>query len=186
MGKGWIGVDLDGTLAEYGTFKGHGHIGPPIPAMLARVRAWLAAGEEVRIVTARASSRDPEAFQAIDNWLREHVGQYLQITNAKDYEMRVLYDDRAVAVEKNTGRILGGDHHIHGPGDEVFGFPPCSREGCAFGRPHWHIEDLPKFVIHGAPPVTSCRRHADCLKAPKGQLCCRDPKCTQPDCQVAR
>lgn len=45
---GWIGVDLDGTLAEYGGWKGADHIGAPVPAMLARVRAWLADAERAK------------------------------------------------------------------------------------------------------------------------------------------
>ena len=38
--KGWIGVDLDGTLAEYHGWQGIEHIGEPIPKMMARVRRW--------------------------------------------------------------------------------------------------------------------------------------------------
>jgi hypothetical protein len=34
----WVGVDLDGTLAEYHGFKGPEHIGKPIPKMVARVK----------------------------------------------------------------------------------------------------------------------------------------------------
>ena len=36
--KGWIGVDLDGTLAMYDGWVGVSHIGEPVPAMLQRVR----------------------------------------------------------------------------------------------------------------------------------------------------
>ena len=57
-GKGWIGVDLDGTLAFYQGWN-EGKIGDPVPVMLARVKGWLAEGVEVRIVTARG--RDPPA-----------------------------------------------------------------------------------------------------------------------------
>lgn len=35
--KGWIGVDLDGTLAHYEGWKGVEHIGEPIPAMVERI-----------------------------------------------------------------------------------------------------------------------------------------------------
>ena len=49
---GWIGVDLDGTLAEYGEFKGLYVIGDPIPKMVERVQRWLAEGWEVCIMTA--------------------------------------------------------------------------------------------------------------------------------------
>jgi hypothetical protein len=54
MSEGWIGVDLDGTLAHYSEWKGPDSIGEPVPLMLARVKEWLAKGLEVRIVTARA------------------------------------------------------------------------------------------------------------------------------------
>src|SRR5690349_18780615 len=56
--SGWIGVDLDGTLAEYHGWKGVEHIGPPIPEMVARVKQWLAEGRDVRIFTARCSEGD--------------------------------------------------------------------------------------------------------------------------------
>ena len=49
----WIGVDLDGTLAYHDTWKGHEHIGEPIPAMLQRVKDWLDRGLTVKIFTAR-------------------------------------------------------------------------------------------------------------------------------------
>lgn len=50
---GWIGVDLDGTLAHYDGGVGVDHIGPPVPAMLTRVKQWLAEGRAVKIFTAR-------------------------------------------------------------------------------------------------------------------------------------
>ena len=37
--RGWIGVDLDGTLAMYDQWAGAGHIGEPIPLMVERVKA---------------------------------------------------------------------------------------------------------------------------------------------------
>jgi hypothetical protein len=46
---GWIGVDLDGTLAQYGEFKGRDHIGEPIAPMLDKVKKELARGKEVRM-----------------------------------------------------------------------------------------------------------------------------------------
>lgn len=53
--KGWIGVDLDGTLAHYDEWRGVSHVGEPVPLMLERVRRWLGEGREVRILTARVS-----------------------------------------------------------------------------------------------------------------------------------
>lgn len=127
--KGWIGVDLDGTLAHYDGWKGPEVIGDPVPRMLTRVKDWLAEGREVRIFTARAYPLGlidvpevelplaPEhslmthrvmtaytAVHAIRAWCLLHLGQYLTITCIKDYSMTELWDDRAVQVELNTGR----------------------------------------------------------------------------------
>jgi hypothetical protein len=68
----WIGVDLDGTLAEYTVWKGPHHIGPPILVMLERVKRWLAAGVEVRIFTARAE--DEGAALLIRQYCHYHLG----------------------------------------------------------------------------------------------------------------
>lgn len=107
--SGWIGVDLDGTLAEYGGWKGPGHIGAPVPKMLARVREWLANDLEVKVFTARVSGPDAdEARGHIEAWLLEHVGCLLPITNVKDYGMVELWDDRAVQVKPNTGERADG------------------------------------------------------------------------------
>jgi len=110
--QGWIGVDLDGTLAHYDSgYSSHFMVGPPIPAMLARVKDWLAQGKDVRIFTARVAPPHSEEVIArqrgiIEDWCLEHLGTVLPITATKDYEMLELWDDRCVTVEKNTGRCL--------------------------------------------------------------------------------
>lgn len=110
--RGWIGVDLDGTLAHYEGWKGETHIGQPIPAMVERVRQWLAEGREVRIFTARISDPRPAVNRAIADaigaWCRQHIGVVLLVTNVKDYAMVELWDDRAVQVVPNTGRRADG------------------------------------------------------------------------------
>jgi hypothetical protein len=109
---GWVGFDLDGTLAHYEEWEGPEAIGAPITAMVDKVKELLGRNVECRIVTARVAEPNmDERFkieQAIHRWCITHIGVALPITNAKDYGMWCLYDDRAVAVEKNTGRILGG------------------------------------------------------------------------------
>lgn len=99
--SGWIGVDLDGTLAFYEGWNGPDHIGEPIPEMLNRVKGWLEAGVEVRIFTARASI--PEQIPPIHVWCEKHIGVILQVTNVKDFGMVELWDDRAVRVIANKG-----------------------------------------------------------------------------------
>ena len=110
--RGWIGVDLDGTLAEYHGFESLEHIGRPVPAMLSRVKTWLKEGQEVRIVTARVGpgldQKDiNNALRAITHWCFKHVGCQLPITCSKDYGMIELWDDRCIQVIPNTGLQVG-------------------------------------------------------------------------------
>lgn len=102
--KAWIGVDLDGTLAEYDERRGMEHIGRIVQPILKRVQGWLQDGMEVRIFTARAT--DPALRVFIKPWLREHNLPDLAITNQKDRYLVQIWDDRAIQVEMNTGRIL--------------------------------------------------------------------------------
>lgn len=105
MNTGWIGVDLDGTLAFYDSWKGKEHIGEPVPEMLFRVRNWIAQGRLVKIFTARV--QEPENIPYIQAWLEKHGLGELEITNIKDFAMIELWDDRCVQVEPNTGKPLG-------------------------------------------------------------------------------
>ncbi len=104
---GWIGVDLDGTLAEYGGWKGPDTIGLPVPKMLKRVQKWLKEGQEVRIFTARAFI--PEQIPPIQEWCLRHIGGILPVTNVKDFQMLELWDDRAIQVVANTGVRADGE-----------------------------------------------------------------------------
>jgi hypothetical protein len=175
MSRGWIGVDLDGTLALAvdGNKKfGPSYIGPPVPAMAARVKQWLDAGEDVRIMTARvcgAADIAAESRLAIDAWCLEHLGRVLPITNEKDYAMRALYDDRAVQVIENTGQLLPviflqlavtaaaamrcEDHTVWGvPDDDV---APCGCAECVTVRlllPTAHAYAEAYAQLHGPTP----------------------------------
>ncbi len=117
--SGWIGVDLDGTLAEYHDFVSVTHIGRPIMPMVERVRDWLKAGYDVRIFTARVDggtaalaegNKHGEKFAdqvpirgAIDKFCMDQFGKTLPITNEKDYGLIEIWDDRAIQVIPNTG-----------------------------------------------------------------------------------
>lgn len=108
--SGWIGVDLDGTLARYDGWQGIEHVGEPIAPMVERVKRWIAEGHEVKVFTARVSV-DPETclevIAVIREWLSKAGLPPLEITNVKDFGMIELWDDRAVQVEMNTGRPYG-------------------------------------------------------------------------------
>lgn len=117
---GWIGVDFDGTLAEYNGWQGPTNLGKPVPAMVERVLCWLDGGADVRIVTARAyaPADDPvrqadtaKAVLAIQDWCIEHLGCVLPVTCTKDFSMIELWDDRAVQVIPNTGLRADGDNN---------------------------------------------------------------------------
>lgn len=111
--KGWIGVDLDGTLARYDGWQGELHIGEPIQPMVNRIRHWLTTGIEVRIFTARVCKPDlpgnqarasvDEIRKAIEDYTELHIGTRLRVTNEKDFGMVELWDDRAVRLVPNTG-----------------------------------------------------------------------------------
>lgn len=120
---GWIGVDLDGTLAHYDPLAPAGAIGKPIKPMVRRVKRWVKQGFDVRIFTARVDGgkvamsmglvqekevadlfASPEdVTRLIQDWTEKHIGVRLPVTNAKDYGMIELWDDRAVRVAHNQG-----------------------------------------------------------------------------------
>ena len=109
--SGWIGVDLDGTLAMYDGWKGPLHIGEPIPLMVERVKKWISYGTTVKIFTARVAGPDlahvEKCKAAIKQWLEDVGLPDLEVTNVKDYSMIQLWDDRAVQVVPNTGEAVG-------------------------------------------------------------------------------
>ena len=108
---GWIGVDLDGTLAKSVKAETGEEIGVPIHPMVQRVKVWLAHGEDVRIFTARVNPNCGQvnairARRAIEAWCKRHLGRVLPITYEKDWDMTLLFDDRARQVERDTGRVF--------------------------------------------------------------------------------
>jgi len=111
----WIAVDFDGTLATWGCpwNKDYSATGSPIPKMIGRVKKWLSEGKDVRIFTARADQYHPSGTlsssamrRPLEAWCLKHLGQILPITNRKDYWCRVIYDDRAIQVIKDTGELI--------------------------------------------------------------------------------
>ena len=110
LGSGWIGVDLDGTLAQWQAGHESHHIGPPVQAMLDRVKRWITMGIEVRIFTARASVESH--IPPVEEWLKTHGLEGLKVTNVKDYRMLQLWDDRAIQVIPNTGELFKNSNWV--------------------------------------------------------------------------
>lgn len=103
-GDKWIGVDFDGTLAHNGepgdeTPFDPKRFGLPIMEMVTRVQWMILDGWKVRILTARLE------HGLIRQWCIRHIGVALEVTNMKDGDMLALFDDRAIRVERNTGRV---------------------------------------------------------------------------------
>lgn len=110
----WIGVDLDGTFAE--DIPGNDYsdptlIGPPIPAMVEKIKRVLAEGATVKVFTARMADEEnaERIAKAIGDYSEEHVGQRLEATNKKDPGMVALWDDKARRVERGTGKFAAAD-----------------------------------------------------------------------------
>lgn len=119
----WIGFDLDGTLAEQ-DYDGNGQfhplkIGKPIEPMVELLKQKLDEGYKVKIFTARVGPIGPspnnknvrltDIHRAISDWTLEVIGQSLEATCIKDYNMIELYDDRAIHVVHNEGIICCPD-----------------------------------------------------------------------------
>ncbi len=106
--EGWIGVDLDGTLAEYDGWKGEEHIGNPVLSMVDRIKQWIKDDVGVKIFTARYHN-GPKQIERIQDWLEEQGLPRLQVTATKDFCMYELWDDRAIQVIPNTGKRVDGN-----------------------------------------------------------------------------
>lgn len=117
-----IAVDFDGTLAQYDGWQGIGVYGPPVPRMLARVKEWVAAGIPVVIFTARVSGMwegsiterldCTHEYNCIRKWLVANGLPELEVTAVKHKYFTEFWDDRAVGVFPNTGRIKDFADHF--------------------------------------------------------------------------
>ncbi len=102
-------VDWDGTLVEYSGYKGPMVYGAPIPSMVERIVKWIAEGHEVLIFTARVSVEHGsditmQEAQTIAFALRDMGLPPLEITANKYSRITEFWDDRAIRVERNTGK----------------------------------------------------------------------------------
>jgi len=129
--SGWIGVDLDGTLArvDYGKVY-DGSIGEPIQDMVEFVRLLNPRLVDFRVFTARVASPlqrwqgydfPCEAYairyqrMLIEAWCLEHIGCVLPVTATKDHQCVAIIDDRAISAPHNFERLpIRAVNLIHG------------------------------------------------------------------------
>ena len=174
---GWIGVDLDGTLAEYHGWKGPEHIGAPIPAMVDRVREWLSAGKRVKIFTARTPF-DSKVIGPIQFWCQANIGAVLPVTNVKEQGMIEFWDDRAERAPKNgactpaemleeMARTYRERNEIYGDNFRLVGpvmmamFPKGIELRTAQDFERWHLFEL--LVVKLTRFATSGLEHQDSI-----------------------
>lgn len=108
----YIGVDFDRTLAYHDDKMTTTKLGDPIPLMLERVKRWIAQGIKVKIFTARVAPRSwepeydiPAITKDIQDWCEANGLPRLEVTCIKDAFMREIWDDKAVRVLANEGKI---------------------------------------------------------------------------------
>lgn len=186
MDNGWIGVDLDGTLAEYTTWQGVEYIGAPVPKMVERVKKWLSEGKDVRIMTARVSpvaiklncgmvnvGTKREVYGPIESWCKKHLGIILPITHEKDMGMLELWDDRAVQVIPNTGeRVDEPLKWTEIASEDVFNYDSNSNSYCIIPAPTSleHLVSWQHQGYHHSPMCTPHIAHPGCCdRWPKGE-----------------
>ena len=108
------------------------------------IKLWIRQGHKVIIFTARAA--DPKNIPAIEKWLKEHGLSGLKVTHEKTPEIGIIIDDKAVGVEKNTGKldkpiVLKEASSTPGEGDDSSeNWLTCEHEKCAC------IEDIPNYA----------------------------------------
>ena len=112
-----IACDLDGTLIPYvdDGYYHHYFFCDPVPIMADRVRKWLSEGHTVMIFTARLAFENINKahFQReLGKWTTLHFGVELEGTCTKHPFFLEFWDDRAIAVEVNTGKRLSNNSRM--------------------------------------------------------------------------
>ena len=97
--------DLDGTICIDDVWQGPEHIGMPIPSMIMRMKRLIRRGTIVKIFTARMG-RPGNVVGPIQDWLEEQGLPRLEVTNVKDPDCVLIYDDKARQVLHNTGKVV--------------------------------------------------------------------------------
>lgn len=183
MAQRWIGFDFDGTLAKHVRPFDPARAGPPTP-LLDLLKKYLAMGLAVRIVTARVAREDDElgtirrieiGRETIRNWCLQYVGRELPITNEKDNDMLVLFDDRARQVISDTGQLFpvippGVDYAESGT--EISGYQEFGPYHCIDCR-HYRDGACYHPLVMIDPELQTRRRENGSIEINPYRGCCR-------------
>jgi len=133
----YILVDFNGTLAKHDKGAkviddaGNPIMGEPIAKMVERVKARLASGLRVKIQCGTVGAGGPKGEKmaaAIRQWTLEHLGQELEATGTITPRCIEVWNDKAKAVVRNTGRFVGeeeeGPRRVWKDGAWVLDEPP--------------------------------------------------------------
>lgn len=107
-----IYIDFDGTIAT----QKDGYqreIGEPIMPMIDRINKWIKQGHNITIFTARADYSDLMEKIDIEIFCVKHFGRVLPITAIKHHECDLYIDDKAIRVERNTGKLLNNIEELY-------------------------------------------------------------------------
>jgi len=72
--------------------------------MIKFVKDLVSQGKKIKIFTARAKNRDTIPY--IHKWLKEDDLPEFEVTNEKDFGIKIFYDDRCNQVITNSGKIV--------------------------------------------------------------------------------
>lgn len=120
--KEWIAIDLDRTLVRYDEWVSIFTIGEPLQPMVDLVKMFLRQGKRVKIFTSRVAGFQytntkldrisgkhvtrAEIVKPIHGLCMELFGTRLEVTAEKDENCVAIYDDIAIRVERNTGKLV--------------------------------------------------------------------------------
>ena len=89
MSSKTIAVDWDGVLVEYNGYGGPGKYGPPIPAMVERVKKWVREGHDVTVITCAPNHPRGEVYEGYRNRLFQR--EEIDVPSIADVEYTVLF-----------------------------------------------------------------------------------------------
>lgn len=102
MNKGYVAFDFDKTIAVRNSGDSIFKAGAPIRAMVDLMKKYLSEGRKVKVLTARKGELQQ---RPVVKFLKDNGFPPLEVINCKDSNLDILYDDKCIQVELNTGEL---------------------------------------------------------------------------------